>query len=449
MFEQGVEKARSNTSMPAKELGPADGLDEWRRGWPIVAGAAIGMGTGILLYLMMMSLFVAHLTREFGWTRGDMGIASMVAFGTGALALPVIGRLLDRFGFRPIVLVCVPALALVYLMISLERGYFPIHLALMVWGGIFGAGTAAITYTRPVIAAFERQRGLALGVATAGTSLTGMIVPPILAATIGAYGWRAGLYTMAALTALIGLPLALALIGRAGEGEARATDEVASSRWVDAGQTTRRDVTLGEAMRGARFWLLAAALAAVNIPGSGVVGHLAPLIGDRGLSEEAAALVMSFFAAGLLAGRLVTGFSLDRLPASAVAAVMTLVPAAGVLLLLISSSSFALAAVAVLLIGVQQGSEIDLVAYFVSRGFGSRHYGAIYGAVGVAGALSTGVALVFFGRVHDLTGSYDIALTTGAAAFCIGAVAFALIGPARREEASSASSPTPRPQSAP
>ena len=81
------------------------------------------------------------------------------------------------------------------------------------------------------------------------------------------------------------------------------------------------------------------------------------------------------------------------------------------------------------MIGMQQGSEIDLVAYFVSRGFGTRHYGAIYGAVGMAGALSTGVALVFFGRVHDLTGSYNVALTVGAAAFCAGAAAFAWMGP--------------------
>ena len=411
----------------------ADDLAEWRRGWRIVAGAAIGMGTGILLYLMMMSLFITHLTREFGWTRGDIGVANMVAFGTGAVALPIVGRLLDRFGFRPMVLVCVPALAMVYVAMSMERGYFPFHLAVMVWGGIFGAGTAAIAYTRPVIAAFERQRGLALGVATAGTSLTGMIVPPILGVTIAAYGWRAGLYAMAALTALVGLPIALALIGRAGDAQARVSDEVASGRWVAVGQANTRDATLGEAMRGARFWLLAVALAAVNIPGSGIVGHLAPLIGDKGLSDAAAALEVSFYAAGLLAGRLVTGFSLDRWPAPAVGALMTLVPAVGVVLLLIPSPSFTLAAIAILLVGVQQGSEIDLVAYFVSRSFGAGHYGAIYGAVAVAGALSTGVALVFFGRVHDLTGSYDLALIVGAVAFCVGAGAFGSIGLVRED----------------
>jgi hypothetical protein len=78
--------------------------------------------------------------------------------------------------------------------------------------------------------------------------------------------------------------------------------------------------------------------------------------------------------------------------------------------------------------GLQQGSEIDLIAYFISRGFGSTHYGAIYGAVAIGGALSTAAALVFFGRVHDVTGSYDVALNVGAVAFCIGAAAFAVIG---------------------
>ena len=61
------------------------------------------------------------------------------------------------------------------------------------------------------------------------------------------------------------------------------------------------------------------------------------------------------------------------------------------------------------LIGVQHGSAIDLLAYFVSRSFGLVHYGAIYGAIAMAGALATAFALVLFGEVHDRTGSYDAA----------------------------------------
>jgi sugar phosphate permease len=404
---------------------------EWRDGWRIVAGAAIGMGTGVGLYLMVMSLFVLHITREFGWTRGDMGLAGMVAFVTGAAAMPVIGRLVDRVGFRRVVVVCVPALALLYLMIAWQPGYYPFHLCLMVWGGVFGGGTAAVAYTRPVIAAFYHQRGLALGLSTAGTSIAAMIVPPLIGAVIVGYGWRFGLYAMATITGLVGLPAALALIGRAREATARASDDVRQDVSIARREAEQPGTTLREALRRPRFWLLALALTCVNIPGAGVVAQLAPLLGDKGVTEQAAAVVMTIYAAGLLVGRLITGFSLDRLPTSAVAAVMTFILAVGMTLLRVPSSSFWLAAAAVAMIGLQQGSEVDLMAWLVSRSYGVTHYGAIYGAVAVAGALSTAFSFVFFGRVHDLTGSYDVALSAGAAAFCAGAVAFVAIGRVR------------------
>ena len=77
------------------------------------------MGTGIGLYLMVRSLFVLHLTKEFGWTRGDIGVAGMVAFVTGALALPVVGRT-DR-SVRPLVRSCSPACRRLSLALSDDR----------------------------------------------------------------------------------------------------------------------------------------------------------------------------------------------------------------------------------------------------------------------------------------------------------------------------------------
>jgi cyanate permease len=232
---------------------------------------------------------------------------------------------------------------------------------------------------------------------------------------------------MIGVTLFVGLPIALALIGRAREGAARAADDLRAHGAV----SSVGGMTLGEAIRGARFWLLALALVAINIPGSGVVGQLAPLVGDKGLSDSAAALVMSAYAFGLFVGRLVTGFALDRAPPNLVGTVMTLIPAIGIVLLMTPSPSFGLAALAVAMVGMQQGSEIDLIAYFVSRNFGLEHYGSIYGMIAMAGALSTAGALVLFGKIHDVTGTYDIALVIGAVAFCIGAAAFAAIGRAR------------------
>jgi predicted MFS family arabinose efflux permease len=284
-------------------------------------------------------------------------------------------------------------------------------------GGVFGGGTAAIVWTRPVIATFERQRGLALGLATAGTSIAGMLAPPLLAGVMGEGGWRAGFFVLAALTGLVGMPLALMLIGRARERVADVVDDVSAALRAP-------DVALREAVRGLRFWLLILAIVCINIPGSGVLGQLAPIISDRGLNDGDVALVMSLYAAGLLVGRVLSGFALDRFPAPLVGAVTTLVPALGILMLMAPAQSFALAALAVAMIGMQQGAEVDLFAYFISRSFGLKHYGTIYGVIAMAGALSTAVALVLFGQMHDATGSYDLALVIGAVLFGLGAVAF-------------------------
>lgn len=385
-------------------------------------GAGLGMGTGVSLYLYVASIFIGPISEQFGWSRGDLGIGGMVSFVTGAVALPLIGRFVDRIGFRRVAIVCALGLGSVYALTAMQPGVYSIYLLLMVAGGVFGGGTSAMVYTRPVIATFARQRGLALGLSTACTSIAAMIAPPLLAYMIGEYGWRAGFFTLATLTALIGLPLALSLIGKAREAAAHASDD------VDEDAPRVADVTLRAAIRTNRFWLLILAIACINIPGSGVLGQLAPLVSDTGLADPQVAIVMSVYAAGLLVGRLITGFALDRFPAPWVGAVTTLVPAIGILLLMVPEPSFALAALAVALIGAQQGAEVDLFAYFISRSFGLKHYGSIYGIVAMAGALSTAIALVAFGQIHDATGSYDIGLQIGAVLFCVGALAFALIG---------------------
>jgi predicted MFS family arabinose efflux permease len=225
------------------------------------------------------------------------------------------------------------------------------------------------------------------------------------------------------LTTLIGLPLALFLIGNP-----RLKHTIAGADIDAPSRPTRSGLDLAQASRTGRFWLLAAALVCVNIPGSGVVGQLAPLITDTGLAPRAVAMVMSLYAVGLLSGRLGCGYCLDRFSPPMVAAIFTLIPTLGCLLLLLPEPSFAVAALAVILIGVQQGSEVDLLAFFISRGFGTRRYGSIYGAIATFGALSTLTGLLLFGQMHDATGSYDIALVIGAAAFVLGAASFFAIG---------------------
>ena len=76
---------------------------EWREGWPVVMGAALALGTALPVWNYVSSLFVAPMTAEFGWTRGQLASASASAF-LGSLAAPLIGKLADAVGSRPVLL---------------------------------------------------------------------------------------------------------------------------------------------------------------------------------------------------------------------------------------------------------------------------------------------------------------------------------------------------------
>ena len=71
-------------------------------------------------------------------------------------------------------------------------------------------------------------------------------------------------------------------------------------------------------------------------------------------------------------------------------------------------------------VGVQQGAETDLLAYFIARKFGLDRYGMILaGCRPRAGPRPSGILL--FGRIHDVTGSYALP-AYGVFAYALGAV---------------------------
>ena len=108
--------------------------------------------------------------------------------------------------------------------------------------------------------------------------------------------------------------------------------------------------------------------------------HLVPLLRERGVGADAAALAQSTIFAGLLVGRLVTGWLMDRYFAPRVALAFLLAPILGIGMLALGANGAA-AFVAAALIGVAAGAEVDVIAYLASRYFGMRQYSRIYGSI--------------------------------------------------------------------
>ncbi len=386
--------------LPAEE-------SEWTIGWRIVLGCALGAGAGIVLLFFTFNMFVLPLAQELKVTRGAIGsIGALIA--TGALGSVVIGRAVDRFGFRPVyvgsalIVIAGEVLAVLFATTLLHMA---VTIAVL---GFFGVGTTAVVLTRPVNAHFTKYRGRALGLMATGVSVFAIIAPQLLEPIIANYGWRGGFLALAGFMALVGIPAVLLV---APASPARTHNASASHERADWAFLKTRD-----------FQLMAASIIAMGAATAGFVGQLSPIIQEEGFDAATGALAVSFFAAGQFVGRLAGGWLLDHFRPQLVALVFTIIPGSGFLLLLLTDQLLPAAILAAAMIGLQQGVELDLFAYFVARRFPIAQYGTIYGALHGFGWIGNAIGIVGIGQLHDKLGSYSLAQGLGMAALTLGAV---------------------------
>jgi predicted MFS family arabinose efflux permease len=148
---------------------------------------------------------------------------------------------------------------------------------------------------------------------------------------------------------------------------------------------------------------------------------------DHGISTAAAAATMGVFGLATMCGRLLAGWLVDRIFAPYVAAVFFLAPIAGFALL--ASASGISPALGVILLGLGLGTEIDLIAFLVSRYLGQRAFGTLYGYCFMIFGLGSSCGRFVLGYVYDLAGSYNPALIAAAAALVVAVISVNLLGP--------------------
>lgn len=390
---------------------------EWRRGWRVVLAGAVGIGFGPGLFQNLSSLFTPGMAAEFGWTRGQIATGAGVGL-LGALAMPLIGRVADRVGVRPVIAGAMLLLGLAYLGLGAMGPRFWQYQLLVLLLALTVPGTSALSYGKLIAARFDKHRGLALGLATSGISFTTLLLPPLLGAVIAREGWRGGFVGLALLSAALALPIVLLLLRGQVPALAKAQPDAAPVPGMSGAQ----------ARRTGRFWRLAACGFLINAATVGFVTQLVPWGLDQGLSAVQAAALLTSYAASQIAGRLAMGALVDRFPPGRTAALVALVSALGFSALQLPEPGFALALVLVFTAALMHGAEFDLLPFFTARLFGLRAYGEVYGTVLTVALAGTALGIVGFGRLHDATAGYGLALALASGALVVAATLFASLG---------------------
>ncbi len=368
---------------------------EFRRNGVLLLAATLGSAAGLSsLPFYSLGSFVAPLEAEFGWSRGQVTSSFLYTTLVLAVIAPFLGNLIDRVGTRLVALVSIPLLSgVLYAMSRFEGSIGQFHM-LYALAALAGAGTTPINYTRAVNGAFDKVRGLALGISQAGIAVAAITLPLLLASLNQSYSWRTG-YLVLALLALVPWPFVL-LGFRSAPMPRVAKASLAEGR--------------GELFRSRLFWSVGISFAAVAVAVSALVVHMVPLLRDAGMTPIAAASTASVIGFGVLGGRLLTGWLIDRFFAPYVAATLFLATAGGCLLLLYGGPGMVPLAAA--LIGLSLGAEADLIAYLTARYFGMARYAFVYGFIYSMFLIGTATGPALAGRLYDASGNYNSTIWT-------------------------------------
>jgi MFS family permease len=370
------------------------------RGW-IVFGSVLGLTVGNVTVLQFSaSVLMKPIMAEFGWNRGLVSAAVMLGSLFAAVGTPFAGSLIDRHGIRRVTLAAIVLFALAIAAMSQTPGVPVVFLAMFGVMGLFSAGQAPLPYAKAIAAAFDRRRGLAMGIAMTGVGLGAAFVPRITQSYLDKFGWR-GAFVAVGMTVFV---IAFVAVGLFIRDAAIAPDSAAAKSGGGLPGVEAR-----EALRSPHFWKLALVFLCIPIVANGTIVHLVPLLTDRGIPAQQAVVVFSGIGASLIVGRLLCGFLLDRFFGPYVAIAFVVLPALGVLTLL-GSTATALTTLGAVLVGLGMGAEVDLIAYLQSRYFGLRAGGQIYGYLFAVFTVGTGLGPFMMGAIYDAAHSYRPAL---------------------------------------
>jgi MFS family permease len=323
---------------------------EFRLGGKALAAALLGVSCGASpIPFNVLPLVMGPIHAEYGWDFAAIA-AGVTLFGIiASLLAPVFGGLSDRLGVRRVALTSLALFALLF------AGFYFVPASLggwwLFWGllGIIGIGSTPVTWSRAISLWFNRSRGLALGIMLLGTSLAAFVVPQIAQGAIGEYGWRAAFPIVALLPLLIGLPIGLLWFREPRPEERPAGISDAKGQVIG--------VTLREAARDYRFWVLIGSILIIALAYGGAHIHIAQIVALHGFGGQVAANVLGVVALGILSGRLLVGLLFDRFWAPGVAFPALLLPAIACWLLMGTSTELPLLMVGAFLLGFAAGTN--------------------------------------------------------------------------------------------
>jgi MFS family permease len=393
--------------------------------WLVVIASILGLivGTGPIL-IFSFGVFLVPVSQDLGISRGVLSSALGPAGILQAISCLLVGWTIDRWGTRRLMIPGLLVYALAVACFGLMQATPP-FLIFLIFGflGFVGGVQTPIPYAAVVTQWFDRQRGLALGLATAGVGVGVIVVPKLSAFLIGEVGWRQAYFALAILVLIVAW-LPVALFVREPPTLLRSAQRKAGANLTE----TLPGFDAATAFKTWQFWALTAAFFLGVMAINGTLTHVVALLVDRGIPLQTAANALLIAGIAIIFGRILAGWCLDLLWGPYVAICFFVLPMIGIALLG-SGVGGAIPLAGALLCGLGIGAEIDMMAFFLSRYFGLKAFGKIYGLMFAIFNIGTTLGPAISGMSFDRFHSYGPIFIVYEVALAITCLLFVRLGP--------------------
>jgi MFS family permease len=400
-------------------------------GWVMLGVGALGMFASGPGQSHIFSVFITPMRLDLGISHTSVSSAYAMATLVAAFGLPYVGRLVDRYGVRPVMLTvgillgfAAIAFGAVAGMVTLALGFAALR--------FLGQGSMMLSSANLVAQWFNRKRGFALSLMGLGFSLSMAAHPPLAQWLIDQVGWRAAWFWLGIMTWLLLVPVVAILVenkpesvGLAPDGEPATpgpTGSAPGTQGADVG------LTVGQALRTSAFWVIALSLATFSMLVTGLFFHQVSIFQSAGLSPQMAAWVFPISAVSMVLAMPVFGRLLDRVPTQPMFAVAILIMAAAMLTLILVQDATT-AVLYGIVFGISNAAAHTHMTYLWPRFFGRRYLGSIQGTSQTIMVVGASIGPLPLGAAFDLYGEYTGALATLAVLPVLCSVAILLMRP--------------------
>ena len=380
-------------------------------GWTIVGIGSLGIFTSGAGQSHTFSPFIPVISKDLQISSTSITTAYMIATLFAAFLLPQIGKLVDKFGPRIVLIYTVILLGIGCLIFGAASNFLMLAVA---FGFLrfFGQGTLMLGSANIITQWFDKKRGFALGLMGLGFALSMGIHPPISDFLITNYGWRSAWIIIGLSTWILMLPPLIFLAIDKPEDVNEKPDGI--QKKIVNKNTKIFGLSLNQALKEKSFYILSFSFFSISTLVTALHFFQVTILNQyfNLPSREAAALFIPTMITMIifipLAGKI-----LDKFETHNVIGIALLVTTAS-LISISFSSNITFAIIYSIIFGINNAFNLSLFGYIWPRYFGRLHVGSIQGTGQMVLVVGASIGAMPFALAMDF--GYDLLLTIRLAA---------------------------------